>query len=201
MDTHTPYDATVNTNRLIRHIVEHTDHESGEQYFKLLVKHLSEALEVSGAWVTEYLIKEQKLNSLAFWYKDRYIDHYEYHISGTPCELVVNSKGYILIPDRLIELFPNDPDLHPFEGVSYMGLPLLDKNNDVIGHLSILNTKPLQANKEQEAIFNLFVQRANAEFLRMRTEEQLQDRELRLSSLVNSVHDAIVESTSMGSLA
>jgi PAS domain S-box-containing protein len=192
------YDPTIHTNRLIRSIVEHTHHEFGEQYFKLLVKHLALALEVSGAWVTEYAEKEDKLKSFAFWNKDHYVDHYEYLLKGTPCERVVNSQECFLVPEKVVELFPDDPDLKPLNAVSYMGYPLFDKKKKVVGHIAILHHEPLTPTKEQEAIFELFVQRANAEFLRLKAENQLLDRELRLSSLVNGVHDAIVEIDEFG---
>jgi ubiquinone biosynthesis protein Coq4 len=63
--TSSPYH-TPETNVLIRHIVEHTHAVVGKEYFRLLVKHLAEALQVSGVWVTEYYPEELKLKSLAY---------------------------------------------------------------------------------------------------------------------------------------
>lgn len=194
----TAHDQTAKTNSLIRYIVEHTHHEYGAQFFRALVKHLAEALQVKGAWVTEYLPEVDKLRSLAFWLKDAYVEHYEYDLINTPCERVVNTKACFLVPNKVVELFPEDPDLKPLNAVSYMGYPLLAPDQAVIGHLAILHDAPLQPTLEQEAIFNLFVQRANAEFLRLKAEEQLLERKLKLSTLVNSVHDAIVEIDSFG---
>jgi PAS domain S-box-containing protein len=189
---------TARTNSLIRYIVEHTHHEYGEPFFKLLVKHLAEALGVQGAWVTEYLPGEEKLRSLAFWLQDSYVAHYEYYLADTPCERVVSTRACFLVPDKVVELFPKDPDLAPLNAVSYMGFPLLGPDQRVVGHLAILHNEPLEPTEEQEAIFNLFAQRANAEFLRLKTEEQLLERKLKLSALVNSVHDAIVEIDTLG---
>lgn len=180
-------------NVLIRHIVERTHAVVGREYFRLLVKHLSVALRVSGVWVTEYDPDELKLKSLAFWLDGKYVDHYEYSVPNTPCERVVHSKEYFLVSDKVIELFPHDPDLPPMNAVSYMGLPLLDTDNRVMGHIALLHTAPLFPTREQEAIFNLFAQRASAEFSRLKAEEKLAEKELRLSTLLSNIRNAILE--------
>jgi hypothetical protein len=41
----------------------------------------------------------------------QYIEDYEYNIEGTPCEVVVEERRLVHYPNRIIELFPNDPDL------------------------------------------------------------------------------------------
>ena len=191
---------TPETNVLIRHIVEHTHAVVGKEYFRLLVKHLAEALQVSGVWVTEYYPEELKLKSLAFWFDGDYVEHYEYAVPNTPCEHVVHSKGYFHVPDKVIELFPHDPDLPPMNAVSYMGLPLLDNNQTVMGHIALLHCAPMFPTPEQLAIFHLFAQRASAEFSRVKAEEKLAEKELRLSTLVNNIRNAILEMDLSGSV-
>lgn len=186
------------TDRLIRIIVEHTHSRFGREYFRVLVKHLAMALEVNGAWVTELLEREHKLKSFAFFLGGKYVDHYEYDIVNTPCEKVVEDKGFFLVPEKVIDLFPYDPDLAPLNAVSYMGYPLFDENQKVIGHLAILHDAPLHPTKEQEAVFQLFVQRANVELIRLRTFEALQERKHRLSTLISNMHDAILEVDELG---
>jgi hypothetical protein len=74
------------------------------------VRNLATALGTIGAWVTEYLPERQRLRALAVVLNGRYVDHYEYPIAGTACAAVVESKSLIHIPERLIELFPGDPE-------------------------------------------------------------------------------------------
>ncbi len=76
-------------DRLVRSIVEHTHDQFGMAYFRVLVKHLSEAMQVSGAWVTEYFATEKRLKSLSFWFEDKYIEHYEYNLVNTPYKRVM----------------------------------------------------------------------------------------------------------------
>ncbi|MFC4871352.1 sigma-54 interaction domain-containing protein [Negadavirga shengliensis] len=189
---------TDDINRLVRFIVEHTHTKFGRDYFKVLVRHLSEALEVKGAWVTELLPKEQTLRSFAFWFNGGYVNHYEYSLTNTPCERVITDKACFLVAERVIELFPDDPDLEPLNAVSYMGQPLFGEDGDVLGHLAIIHDAPLHPSEEQEAVFSLFAQRANAELLRLKANEALFEKKKHLSALIENMNDAILEIDSLG---
>ena len=75
----------------LKQIVETTSEFTGEAFFKALVKHLAEILDVHGVWVTEYWEEQNKLNALAFWLEGKYVDKYEYFVSNTPCEPVLEN--------------------------------------------------------------------------------------------------------------
>jgi PAS domain S-box-containing protein len=184
--------------RLINQILTHTHHEFGEQYFRSLVKHLAETLQVHGAWVTRYDRANQMFSSLAFWLNGRYVESYEYALANTPCERVYQTKECFLVRDRVVELFPDDPDLEPMKAVSYLGYPMLDESGEFVGHVAILHTAPLAPDVTQEAVFNLFLQRANAEFIRMRTYQELQEKKLRMEAFIGHAHDAMVETDEGG---
>src|SRR5437868_7911166 len=127
-------------------------------------------MDVASRWVTEYLPQRKMLKSLAFWMNGEYVYYFEYRIENTPCERVVEEKRLVHIPDRVIELFPNDPDLCTLNAVSYAGVPLLRPDGSVMGHLSALDTKPLDLVTELEATFRIFAARATAELYRIRAE-------------------------------
>ena len=92
----------------------------------------------------------------------------------------------------MVELFPTDPDLRALNAVSYLGVPLLDTRGNVIGHLSVLDTKPLPADPRRISLFEIFAARAAAEQRRLREESQVRAREEELSALLNSAMDAVV---------
>ncbi|MCC5928693.1 MAG: sigma 54-interacting transcriptional regulator [Cyclobacteriaceae bacterium] len=180
-------------DRLTRTIFEHTSTKSGKAYFQELVKQLSSALEVKGAWVTELLAEENKLRSFAFWLEDHFVESYEYDLINTPCEQVVVNQECLLISDKVVELFPNDPDLAPLNAVSYMGYPLLDESKSVIGHLAIIHDKPLHPRRVQEAVFSLFAERANAELIRLKAFESIDENRKKLALLIAQLPDALLE--------
>jgi formate hydrogenlyase transcriptional activator len=182
----------MDSNEALRLVVEGTAAETGTEFFRALVKNLATVMNTAGAWVTEYLPEARRLRAYAFWLKGAFVENFEYAIAGTACAPVVESKKLVHIPDRLIELYPGDPDLVPTNAVSYLGVPLLDIQGEVMGHLSVLDTKPLPAEPRLLSLFEIFAARAAAESRRLRTEQQLRTREEQLAALLDGAMDAIV---------
>lgn len=192
-DGHLPLRDLEEENAL-RTIVEGIATETGEKFFTALARNLQRALGTAGAWVTEYFEDKHRLRALAFYMDNRFVDGYELDITGTPCELVIKEKRLIHFPDRLIELFPRDPDFntHP-DIVSYMGIPLCDIDGRVLGHMAVVDRKVMPEDPRATALFRIFAGRAAAEMQRLRAEKQVREREEKLSRLVNSAMDAIIE--------
>ncbi len=184
---------TFSEEAAIRHILEGTSSETGARFFAALVKNLAAALGMAGAWVTEFLPRELRLRAHAFWFEDHFIEGYEYDIVGTPCEPVVSNRRFYHVQDNVTSLFPNDPDLKPLHAVSYMGVPLLGKDDSILGHLAVLDTKPMPRQLRTESLFRIFAARAGAELQRLRAEKDVAEREEKLSRMVNSAMDAIME--------
>lgn len=184
---------TGSAEALIRHLLEGTSAKIGQDFFRALVRSAALALDVTGVWVTEYLPERNVLRSLAFWMNDHYIEDYEYKIRGTPCEQVIEQSCLVYYPDQVIELFPDDADLVTLNAVSYAGVPLLMPDGRVLGHLSALDTKPLELVSELESVFRIFAARAAAELNRIQAESTVRDSEERFSRLIESAMDGIFE--------
>jgi PAS domain S-box-containing protein len=178
---------------LIRHLLEGTSSETGQEFLQALVRSVALAMDVAGVWVTEYLPERKVLRSLAFWMNGNFIQEYEYNVEGTPCGVVIEEGRLVHYPERIMELFPNDPDLAAFNAVSYAGVPLLKSDGTVMGHLSALDTKPLELFPELESTFRIFAARAAAELNRLRAESAIRESEQRFSRLFDSAMDAIFE--------
>jgi formate hydrogenlyase transcriptional activator len=184
--------ASLNDTEALRLVVEGTASETGVEFFRALVKNLAAVMGTLGAWVTEYSPEERRLRPLAFWLNGDFVESFEYPVAGTPCEPVVASKKLIHIPDRIIDLYPGDKDLLGWKAVSYLGVPLLDSNGEVMGHLSVLDTKPMPAEPRLISLFEIFAARAAAEQRRLRQEMEVRAREEELTALLNSAMDAVV---------
>ena len=185
----------------LRLVVEGTASETGTEFFRALVKNLAAVMGTAGAWVTEYLPHARRLRAYAFWLNGKFVENFEYAIAGTACAPVVESKKLVHIPDRLVELYPDDPDLIALNAVSYLGVPLLDPRGEVMGHLSILDSKPLPTETRLISLFEIFAARASAEQLRLRQEMEVRVREEELSALLDSAMDAVVVLDSGGAIA
>ncbi len=185
---------------LLLTLLKGTAAETGQEFFGALVQRLTEALGVAGAWVTEYDAEQRKLRSFAFLYEGQWIQDFEYFVRGTPCELVVDSGSLVHYPERIVELFPEDPELQGSNAVSYMGMPLLEGDARTLGHLAVLDTKRLDLTEEVEAVFRIFAARAAAELRRIRAEQQIRESEERQMRLFDGAMDVIVELSPEGAI-
>lgn len=193
MLTRQPPFHNLNVDEALKTLVQLTASETGEQFFATLVRNLADVLGVHGAWVTEYVRDERRLRALAFWLGDHWVEHYEYKIDGTPCEPVIDQCELLLIPDNIIDLYPGDNDLRPMKAVSYMGVPLLATDGTILGHLAVLDQRPMPEEPQAEALFRIFAARAAAELRRVRAEIDLREREEKLGRLLDSARDAVVD--------
>jgi PAS domain S-box-containing protein len=177
----------------LRAILEGTASAVGEHFFRALVENLARAMNTQAAWVTEYLEEPRRLRALAFWMDGKWIEFYEHTIEGTPCQRVVEEAEIVHYRDRLVEFYPKDPDLKAFGAASYLGAPLLDNRGKVLGHLAVIDRRPLPEEPRAWAVFQIFAARASAELHRLRCEAQVREREEKLGRIFGSAMDAIVE--------
>ena len=177
----------------LRTILEGTAIVTGERFFYALVENLAKALKTYGAWVTEYIPETRRLRGLAFRMGDEWLENYEQAIDGTPCEVVVTGGRLVHYPDSILDLYPDEPDLKAVGAVSYMGVPLLSADGQVLGHLAVIDRRPMPETPRSLAIFQIFAARAAAELQRIRAESEVREREEKLGRLVDSALDAVLE--------
>ncbi|MGF1670967.1 MAG: sigma 54-interacting transcriptional regulator, partial [Balneolaceae bacterium] len=183
----------INEDLALRKILEGTSSYTGDEFFQALVRNLAEVLNTKGAWVAEFHESKQRLVALSFFLDDELIEGYEYEIKGTPCELAIEKKQVLHIPENVIELYPDDPDLKSLNAMSYLGAPLLDQDGTILGQLAVLDSRPMPEMARNLDIFRIFASRAASELRRIRAERQLRQHEEQLSRLFDSAMDAIVE--------
>ncbi len=176
----------------LRLVVQGTVSETGAEFFRALVKNLAAVMQTDGAWVTEYLPDSQRLRAHAFWLGDDWLSGYEHDIPGTPCEVVLTERRLVHYPERILEIFPDEADLREMKAVSYMGVPLFDADGAIMGHLAVLDSKPLPAEPRLLSLFEIFAARAAAEHRRLRAERQMRAREEQVTALLQSAMDGIV---------
>jgi PAS domain S-box-containing protein len=177
----------------LRSIVEGTATHTGDRFFQTLVESLARALGTHGAWVTEYLPEQRRLRALAFWIGGEWMQGFEQVIDGTPCENVIEGRRLVHVPDNAIALYPKGETARAMGVVSYLGVPLLHVDGSVLGHLAVLDLRPMPAEPRAEALIRIFAARAAAELQRLRAEAEVREREEKLARLVDSAIDAIVE--------
>jgi len=176
----------------LRAIVEGTATETGERFFAALVENLAKAMNTHGALVTEYIQESRRLRALAFWLGGEFIDDYEYDIAGTPCEAVIEDARLVHFQDNIIELFPDNSTLQAIGVVSYMGVPLMDLNGRILGHLSVLDKQPMPEESRALALLHIFAARAAAEHRRLRAESAVRESEEKYRRIVETAEEGFL---------
>jgi PAS domain S-box-containing protein len=177
----------------LRTILNGTAAEIGDKFFTSLVENLARALKTHGALVTEYFEEERRLKAIAFWVNGKWLNDFEYAIEGTPCATVIDNRNMVHIRDRVLDLYPRDDDLRDLGAVSYLGLPIQDVDSKILGHIGVIDTRPMPEDPQKLAVFRIFAARAASELQRLRTSRELKDREQKLARLVDRAMDAILE--------
>ncbi|WP_413164368.1 GAF domain-containing protein [Capilliphycus salinus ALCB114379] len=156
---------------LLKKLVAGTAGVTGTQFFSTLVEHLATILAVPNVLITQINPKNpSQLKILAFWSDGQLHAIANIHRKGMPCETVIQTACLQFYPDRLQDQFPQVPLLKTLNSVSYLGVPLLDGNQQAIGTLSILSDRPLSNEASTQAILTLFAARVVAEIQRLEAE-------------------------------
>jgi PAS domain S-box-containing protein len=170
-------------------VVEGTACDTGEEFFRSLVRHLAEAIDVPYAVAAEFPDGPPHVRTLAFWQRDRLADNFEYDFTGTPCAELVRG-GFVHYPTGVSRLFPRATPLVERGIDSYLGLPLLDREGNILGHVAVFDERPMPADPQRLFLFQIFAARAAAERERLHAEQRLQESEARYRDLYENAPNA-----------
>ena len=164
-----------NTEHLLRSLVEGTASVTGDAFFRSVVRHLASALEVDYAFVGRFAAdSSDTAQALAFWTRNELSSPFSYSVKGTPCAEVLAGK-VALYQDNVTALFPDDQTLIDLDIRSYLGVPIYGSAGFVIGHVAVLDTKPMQDHAWMQSVLKIFASRAGAEIERQELERKLQE--------------------------
>ncbi|MBL1175279.1 MAG: GAF domain-containing protein [Pantanalinema sp. GBBB05] len=160
------------TEATLQMIVAGTSSVTGNDFFPALVENLAKGLDVAYVLVCEVADSSlQSLRTISLWAGDRLAENIEYELSGTPCQVAIETKLLCTYPEQLQQLFPTISMLRELQAESYVGVPLLDGHQNVIGHLCILDVKPFLIDDRTRAFFSVFAARAATELQRKWAED------------------------------
>ena len=161
------------TLAVLKSIFDYTSKVYGPEFFNNLVRALSSTLNVRYALAAEIREKTPaQANTLALCDGGTLVDNFTYELEGTPCEKVAE-KGLCIFPNDLQARFPRDEILIALQVQGYIGTPLRDHDNNVLGILALMDDKPLTDVALARSLMELFAARAAMELGRIRIEEKL----------------------------
>ena len=176
----------------MRLIVEGTTSETGDRFFEALVKHLAIALHTRSAWISEYVATTRRLRALAFWVDGKHRPPFDIPVEGTPCEKVIENAAIIHYPQNIQQIFPNSSRLQALKAVSYMGVPLINSEAQIIGNLAVIDTRSMPPADRAQSIIRIFAARASAELQRLLSEADIRRSEEKYRQIVETTNEGFL---------
>lgn len=171
----------------VKLLIEKTISVTGKDFFKILVKNLSEVLGVNYVFVSKCLnLEKTRVKTLAFWENNKFGKELEYDLEGTPCRNVISGK-FCCHDDNVISLYPNDKDLIYYNAKCYLGIPIYNSKSLVEGHLAIFHDESFKDISRYYSILQIFALRAGAEMERIEIENSLNQSHAKLGKAFEEI--------------
>ncbi len=173
---------------VLRAITQGTASVTGSDFFYSLVRHLAAALGARYAFVTECRETEKdRVRTRAFWKGDGFGENFEYDVTLTPCQQVLEGTTCFYGAD-VQRRFPRDAALVELDVESFLGVPMLDAAGHVLGHLVVMGDAPMDDPPPGLSLLKVFASRAAAELERVKAEESLKTALVEVETLRNRLH-------------
>jgi transcriptional regulator with GAF, ATPase, and Fis domain len=167
---------------LLHAITQGTAAVTGTRFFASLVEHLAGALKVRRVYVAECL-ENDRARSRAVW-TDGFQPNFEYDVRQTPC-MKVDAGQTCLYSHNVREYFPHIELLKRLNAESFLGVPLWNSSRRVIGHLVLVDDKPMSEDPLWISVLQTFATRAGVELEREQADEKLREALAQVESLKN----------------
>ena len=182
----------------VRNIAEGVSAATGEAFFRQLVRYLARTLDADYAFVGELTgEKGDRVRTIAMCAHGEIVDNIKYDLANTPCENVVG-KSICSYPRDIQSQFPHDHLLVEMGIESYVGTPLFDSEDNLLGIAVVMYSTPLSNPKLAESMLQIFGIRASAELQRKRAEEALRESEEEYRSIFETAASLITSVNEKG---
>lgn len=163
-----------------------------ESFLDKLVRGISETLDIPYVLVGKYYENENSIITESFWMKDKFVKDFKYNLDFTPCELVIKEGTKKIFQKDVQKAFPKDQDLVDINVQGYIGLPLINANHEVIGHIVGMDTSPLEYTDLMTSLLQLYSTRVIGELERIATQNALKEKESHYRALFDNGFDGIM---------
>jgi PAS domain S-box-containing protein len=161
----------------LRNIALGVSAQTGEMFFQSLVLYLAKALRVDYAFVGRVVNRENNyIQTIAICAEGEIEETLAYSfLDHTPCYETINNnlKGVCYYASQLQKQFPLSTVLADMAAESYMGIPIYDSQNQVLGILGVVSRQPLDDIQFMSEILQIFSARVASELERTQAEMQL----------------------------
>jgi signal transduction histidine kinase len=199
-----PGDARILAEAALRSITAATARARGEEFFRVLVHDLAQALDVTyviAGRVVNLADGHEGIRTLAVWGDRDFLPNMEYSLQHTPCSNVTD-QTMCFHGCGIQQAYPLDALLVDMAAESYVGMPMVDTEGRTLGILSAIDTKPIDENKRLLALslLSIFAARAAAELQHQDRETVLEEKVERRTEALRAAQASLVEQEKMAAL-
>lgn len=167
---------TVNADKLFKTLINSMVGTTGQVYFDRVVDGLCELLGVECAIVGELQPGGERVQALSMRLGKDFVQEFSYPLAGSPCEQVMGS-GFHCVPSSVLNLYPHNLDLQKMKAESYIGTSLLNAEQEPIGVLCCISSKPLTLPPKAKELMKILATRTAAEIERRRSDRRQKEME------------------------
>ena len=152
---------------LLRAVAEGTAGAVGDEFLRCLVRHVALAFDAKFAFVAEATESNgEHVRVVSGWYDGDWMDEpFEYDTRGKPCALVVET-AVVAFPRALTRRFPEAKPAIDMGLESYLAICLRAAGGTHLGHMAVMDARPMEAGDDDVAALRIFASRAAAELER-----------------------------------
>lgn len=190
----------------VRTIIEAVSNTYGDNFFNSITLALHNVIGADYTFIAIFDTENHMSKTIALAAKGELADNFEYSLTDTPCANIADDS-ICLYRDHVCDMFPKDQLLKDMNIEAYLGTPLHNSKQNVMGLIVALYEKPLVDDNEVLTLFQIFSGRIAAELERrdyeVSLEEKVLSRTLELSKTIDQLQLAqkqLVESDKMAAL-
>jgi PAS domain S-box-containing protein len=168
---------------LLRKVSDSTCNLTGRDFVLELTKRVCDILEMEYCFVAECANEDKsRLRTIAFVKGTQVLDNIEYNTSDSGCSMMMKGDPYFL-PAGAHKLFPAATGIE-----AYVGAPIISPvNGDILGHLAVTDSRPVNDEKNQTAVLKIFASRIASELERTKASQALENKNAELQKQLNEI--------------
>ena len=166
-----------NFKQVLPEIINSLKSTSGEDFFNALTLQLNKHTGADYTLIAKLNHNSYSSKTISLVAKGQLAENFEYSLKNTPCA-EVNDNSVCIYPQNICSLYPHDQLLIDMKIEAYLGAPLHDSKQNVIGHIVTMYEGPLEDDHEVITLFKVFSGRIAAELERRNYEASLEEKVL-----------------------
>lgn len=160
-----------------RKVVEALSNTYSDEFFNAMTLALHKTINADCTFIAAPDESESSAKTIALVINDKITDNIEYSLEHSPLANISDNSVYYH-PDNVSCIFPKDQLLLEMKIQAFLGIPLHDSNQKIIGFLVALYKQALEDNNQALALFQLFSGRIAAELAHIDREKSFEEKVL-----------------------